>query len=229
MSDVPQQRSEQAKTLDFTGVTVLGLPGGAGIISINGDATPAQSLSALSPGFVSNNGIGGHVVSYLDFVPAVPGPSAAGLVPNPGAAGATDYLAADATFKPIPVIPPAITFSESVAGVSPPIGSGPPWTPTLCSLTGLVAGIYLFIGELFWGLGLANGDYGTSIQLNGTPIAEVDNVFVSPNALPFGQSCSVVKAGIVPLDVITLQGYQQTGGPVSPVATLTFLQAVKIA
>ena len=228
MSDVPQQRTEGAKTLDFTGVTVLGLPGGVFITTINGDPTPAQTISAQSPGFVASAGPV-HVVNFPVFAPAIPGPSSAGLVPDPGAAGATDYLAADATFKPIPVIPPAITFSESVAGVSPPIGSGPPWTPTLCSLTGLAAGIYLFIGELFWGLGLANGDYGTSIQLNGTPIAEVDNVFVSPNALPFGQSCSVVKAGIVPLDVITLQGYQQTGGPVSPVATLTFLQAVKIA
>ena len=185
------QRADRIATVGkYDGSNILGV--GSGIISINGDVTPAQILAAGTGISVVAGPLGTHTIN--NTAPNVP-----------------------------------ITFVESVAGISPPIPSGPPWTPTLCNLTGLVAGTYLFIGELLWGLGLANGQYGTSIQLNGVPIAQVDTVFVPPNTLPFGQSCSIAKAAIVPLDVVTLQGYQLTGGPVSPVAGLTFLQAIKLA
>jgi hypothetical protein len=47
MSENPVPQEEGAKTLDFTGVTVIGL-GGGGINSINGDTTPAQILSSTN-------------------------------------------------------------------------------------------------------------------------------------------------------------------------------------
>jgi hypothetical protein len=47
MSENPVPQEEGAKTLDFTGITVIGL-GGGGLNSINGDTTPAQILSSLN-------------------------------------------------------------------------------------------------------------------------------------------------------------------------------------
>lgn len=48
MSENPVPQEEGARTLDFTGVTIIGL-GGGGLNSINGDTTPAQILSSLNP------------------------------------------------------------------------------------------------------------------------------------------------------------------------------------
>lgn len=65
MSDVPQQKSEQAKTLDFTGVKVIGLAGG-GIVSINADVTPAQVVGAgTGISVVDFPGTGVHQVNNL--------------------------------------------------------------------------------------------------------------------------------------------------------------------
>lgn len=46
MSENPVPQEQGATTLDFTGITIIGFSGGAGITSINGDATPAQILQA---------------------------------------------------------------------------------------------------------------------------------------------------------------------------------------
>lgn len=113
MSDQTYEAEGPSK---IDGSKLINVPAVVGIITINGDATAAQTISAASPGFVSSVGPL-HVVNFPVFAPAVPGPSEAGLVPNPGAAGATDYLAADATFKPIPVPPPpGITQLEDDGG-----------------------------------------------------------------------------------------------------------------
>jgi hypothetical protein len=88
------------------GSKLINVPAVGGITTINGDATAAQLITVGAGLGILNVGPA-HNIFGIPFAPAVPGPTAPGLVPNPGIAGPTDYLAADATFKPIPVIPPA--------------------------------------------------------------------------------------------------------------------------
>lgn len=66
MSENPVPFELGPRVIDFSNVTVIGLSGGGGIISINGDATPAQLLTAAPvPGtsdaiIITDDGIGGH-------------------------------------------------------------------------------------------------------------------------------------------------------------------------
>jgi hypothetical protein len=107
--------------------------GGGGVASLNGDTTAAQILNpaAGSPIRVNNMGGGNHTLGALPF-----SPGQAGIVSDPGAHAATDYLGADNTFRAIPgggggltsvtgdfggaVTGPAMTLKAMVNG-----GSGP--------------------------------------------------------------------------------------------------------
>jgi len=68
------------------------------LASITGDTTPAQLLTVVGPAAWSIPVPGTHRLTLTQFA----GAAAPGFVPDPGAAGATAYLAADATWKAIP-------------------------------------------------------------------------------------------------------------------------------
>ncbi len=198
MSDQSYQGTP-ARVVD--GSNLINIPGG-GILSINGDATPAQSLSALAPGFVSNNGVGGHIVSYVDFVPAVPGPSAAGLVPNPGVAAPTDYLAADATFKPIPApIPPPSNFQEGADPGGVVIFNAFAQT---ASVTIAVTGTYIITG--YCTVTIAGSDCELQLKLNGVAIRNVGQGTVSlPGSGTNATVFIVFIATITATDIVSLE------------------------
>lgn len=97
MSENPVPREIGARTLDFTGVNIIGLHG---LISINGDISPAQTLVGTIDGAISwaDTFPGQHAVIARIFN----GGADTGLVPSAVGHPATDYLAADATWKTIP-------------------------------------------------------------------------------------------------------------------------------
>lgn len=70
MSENPVPQEEGAKTLDFTGITVIGL-GGGGLNSINGDTTPAQILGGSAGISITDLGGGIHVFSVTGFLVSI--------------------------------------------------------------------------------------------------------------------------------------------------------------
>ncbi len=74
------------------------IAGAGGIVSINGDATLAQLLTAVGPAAWSIPVAGTHRLILTQFA----GSGVPGYVPDPVAHGATDYLAADGSWKVIP-------------------------------------------------------------------------------------------------------------------------------
>ena len=100
---VPQE--ERCTTLDFTGVNVLGLPGGGGggIVSINADTTPAQTLVVIGTDsglHIADPGAGEHDFT-LDVFEGIGTP---GSVPNPPVYEFPEgyFLAADGTWQHVP-------------------------------------------------------------------------------------------------------------------------------
>jgi hypothetical protein len=97
--------SDQSPNLsnsNFTG----GLLGG--VLTINGDNTPAQTFAATAPITLTN------VANLHTFAITAFGVANKGYVPQTGAAGATDYLAANGTW--IPFVGAGVTSLNTRAG-----------------------------------------------------------------------------------------------------------------
>jgi hypothetical protein len=195
MSENPVSQEKGAQTLDYSGVTVLGLPTAPAITSINGDTTPAQHIQITPPGLLVNVG-SVHTISYPPFLGVVPGPSAQGLVPDPIGSGPTDYLAADATFKPIPapVIPADIPIIQKLSWTNAQIVAlGHITGPAEITLITLpprtaVANAWIVITGQAAGTGVCTAtvgynspftDYLKSFNLQGPPNSFGGNVFAS--------------------------------------------------
>src|ERR1035437_6302708 len=90
--------SDQSPSFDNT--QFVGGGGGGGIASINGDTSPAQTLAIVGAAglHVANPGAGVHNLTLDIFS----GAGVPGSVPDPLLVPATDYLAADGTWQPIP-------------------------------------------------------------------------------------------------------------------------------
>lgn len=96
---VPQEQG--AKTLDFTGVTVIGLAAASGVTSINGDTTPAQVIGGSAGITVNDIGGGNHVLTVSQDLQSINGdttqaqtiasPDHSITVTNPGG-GTTDLV-----------------------------------------------------------------------------------------------------------------------------------------
>lgn len=68
MSENPVPQEEGAKTLDFTGVTVIGFSGSSGIQKINGDAAPLQSLTSADLSVIITDTPGVHDLGVRGIV-----------------------------------------------------------------------------------------------------------------------------------------------------------------
>jgi hypothetical protein len=120
MSD--QVNGSQFGARQVDGKNLINVSGGGGLSSINGDATPAQTFNGVGC-VVSDGGGGAHTINVPSPTPPPPfAPGVSGLVTDPGAAPAADYLRADNTFASLPAALTSINGDATPAQTF--VGSG---------------------------------------------------------------------------------------------------------